>query len=193
MMLDKIKALSAPPGHSLTGPLGKWAWEKPPRFTNPDAAIDFIVEKLETNSRQEDMLKLMTAGVTVQELVNQLAFKGFMKGTFNPDVAELIKPAMAMYLLKLGFSNGITPRLFVNEEEDKPEVSDRTFFSIMQQRNPELFNAMNEEINEESRLQEKSLANEASAMMIVSPAEDPDNEGGFLRNVEESKDEEGMM
>ena len=117
MMLDKIKALSAPPGHSLTGPPGKWAWEKPPRFTNPDDAIDFIVEKLETNTGQEDMLKLMTAGVTIQELVNQLSFKGFMKGTFNPDVAELIKPAIAMYLLQLGVQNGISPRLFIKDQE----------------------------------------------------------------------------
>ena len=44
-MLDKIKALSAPPGHSLTGPLGKRAWENPPRDTNPDAAKDIIDEK----------------------------------------------------------------------------------------------------------------------------------------------------
>ena len=115
-MLDRIKALSAPPGHSLTGPPGKWAWGRPPRFTNPNQAIDFIINKLETNTGQEDMLKLMTAGITIQELVNQMSFKGFMKGTFNPDVAELIKPAMAMYLLKLGVENGITPQLFIDDE-----------------------------------------------------------------------------
>ena len=40
-MLDKIKALSAPPGHSLTGQPGKWAWEQPPRFANTNDAIDF--------------------------------------------------------------------------------------------------------------------------------------------------------
>ena len=34
-MYDKIKALSAPPGHSLTGTPGKWAWEQPPRFADP--------------------------------------------------------------------------------------------------------------------------------------------------------------
>ena len=176
-MLDKIKALSAPPGHSLTGPPGKWAWEKPPRFTNPDDAIDFIVEKLETNTGQEDMLKLMTAGVTIQELVNQLSFKGFMKGTFNPDVAELIKPAIAMYLLQLGVQNGISPRLFIKDQEDKPEVSDRTFFSIMKQRNPVLFGAMQEDINEKVRLQEKVAVEEARSMAEIP---EPIDQGGFL-------------
>ena len=177
MMLDKIKALSAPPGHSLTGPPGKWAWEKPPRFTNPDDVIDFIVEKLETNTGQEDMLKLMTAGVTIQELVNQLSFKGFMKGTFNPDVAELIKPAIAMYLLQLGVQNGISPRLFIKDQEDKPEVSDRTFFSIMKQRNPVLFGAMQEDINEKVRLQEKVAVEEARSMAEIP---EPIDQGGFL-------------
>ena len=43
-MLDKITALAAPPGNSLTGPPGKWAWEQPARFPNPDDAIDFITE-----------------------------------------------------------------------------------------------------------------------------------------------------
>jgi len=188
MMFDKIKALSAPPGHSLTGPPGKWAWEKPPRFTNPDDAIDFIVNKLETNTGQEDMLKLMTAGITIQELVNQMSFKGFMKGTFNPDVAELIKPAMAMYLLQLGLQNGITPRLFVNEQEE-PQVTDQTFFSIMKERNPELFSMMQEDINEKVRMQEKIAVAEARAM---TEAPEPIDQGGFLNpTLEEEIEQDG--
>ena len=185
-MLDRIKALSAPPGHSLTGPPGKWAWERPPRFTNPDQAIDFIINKLETNTGQEDMLKLMTAGITIQELVNQMAFKGFMKGTFNPDVAELIKPAMAMYLLKLGVENGITPQLFIDGGEEKPKVSDKTFFSIMKERNPALFSVMREDINRQVRLEEQAAINEGR-MMAEMPAEDIEDEGGFLRPIEEEE------
>tara|TARA_R100001510_G_scaffold21247_1_gene18569 strand:+ start:1286 stop:1849 length:564 start_codon:yes stop_codon:yes gene_type:complete len=185
-MLDRIKALSAPPGHSLTGPPGKWAWEQPPRFTNPNQAIDFIINKLETNTGQEDMLKLMTAGITIQELVNQMSFKGFMKGTFNPDVAELIKPAMAMYLLKLGVENGITPQLFIDDEGEKPKVSDQTFFSIMKERNPALFSMMREDVNRQVRLEEQAAINE-SRMMAEMPAENIEDEGGFLRPIEEEE------
>ena len=52
-MFDKIKAMSAPPGHSLTGEPGKWAWEQPPRFSDPNDAIDFIVDKLDERIPQE--------------------------------------------------------------------------------------------------------------------------------------------
>ena len=162
-MFDKIKAMSAPPGHSLTGEPGKWAWEQPPRFSDPNDAIDFITDKLDERISQEDMLKMMTAGITIEEIVNQISFKGFMQGQFNPDVAELIKPALAMFLMKLSIDNGFTPRLFI-DEDPQPEVSDDRFFSIMKERNPELFNTMNEAINKGVRLEEQAALNEARSI-----------------------------
>jgi len=189
-MLDKIKAMSAPPGHSLTGEQGKWAWEQPSRFSDPNDAIDFITDKLEEAVPQEDMLKMMTAGITIEEIVNQISFKGFMQGAFNPDVAELIKPALAMYLMKMSIDNGFTPRLFI-QEEPEPEVNDQRFFSIMKERNPELFNAMNEQINRGVRLQEQAAVNQARVMeeMPEEMSEDID-QGGFLAPIEEEEEME---
>ena len=46
-------------------------------------------------------MKALLAGITVEEVVAQIAFKGFLAGTYNPDVAELIKPALAIYLMDL--------------------------------------------------------------------------------------------
>ena len=97
-MLDKITALAAPPGNSLTGPPGKWAWEQPARFPNPDDAIDFITDTISNGPAREDMLKLMMAGITIEELTEQVAFKGFMSGAYTPDVAEVIKPAVGIFL-----------------------------------------------------------------------------------------------
>jgi hypothetical protein len=182
-MFDKIKAMSAPPGHSLTGEPGKWAWEQPPRFSDPNDAIDFIVDKLDERIPQEDMLKMMTAGITIEEIVNQISFKGFMQGQFNPDVAELIKPALAMFLMKLSIDNGFTPRLFI-DEDPQPEVSDDRFFSIMKERNPELFNTMNEAINKGVRLEEQAAVNEARA---IDEMPDEVDQGGFLAPIAEEE------
>tara|TARA_R100001460_G_scaffold102447_1_gene147049 strand:- start:211 stop:765 length:555 start_codon:yes stop_codon:yes gene_type:complete len=182
-MFDKIKAMSAPPGHSLTGEPGKWAWEQPPRFSDPNDAIDFIVDKLDERIPQEDMLKMMTAGITIEEIVNQISFKGFMQGQFNPDVAELIKPALAMFLMKLSIDNGFTPRLFI-DEDPQPEVSDDRFFSIMKERNPELFNAMNEAINKGVRLEEQAAVNEARE---IDEMPDEVDQGGFLAPIAEEE------
>jgi len=153
MALDKITPLAAPPGHSLTGTPGQWPWERPPLLSDPNDAVDHIIQRLETGGGDEDMVKLMLAGVTIQELVSQISFKGFMAGTFSPDVAELIKPAMAVYLMGLAEENGVDPEIFVVEPENEREkVEDRTLFRIMKQRNPSLYAGMVEAMNEDLRM-----------------------------------------
>lgn len=188
MALNKVKALSAPPGHSLTMEPGKWAWEKPARFSDPDDAIDFIVQKFKTGKNEEDMLKMLAAGITIEELVGQVAFKGFMKGAYTPDVAELIKPAIAMYLMKLGIDNGFVPEMFVPDKSEEGQVDDAKFFSILKQRNPEVFNDMNERLNRATRLQEEFAIEENIQNM-----EQIENQGEGTFINEEQPIEEDMM
>tara|TARA_R100001509_G_C4850597_1_gene209943 strand:+ start:317 stop:850 length:534 start_codon:yes stop_codon:yes gene_type:complete len=153
MALDKITPLAAPPGHSLTDEPGKWPWENPPEYADPDDAIDFVVGQMDTPQMREDLSKLMLAGVTVEELVSQVAFKGFAAGAYTPDVAELIKPAIAIYLLGIADDEGFEAKMFITDDTP-PAVSDDNFFAILKERNPELFGAMNEYINAEKRAQE---------------------------------------
>ena len=188
MAFDKLKALSAPPGHSFTDEPGKWAWEQAPRFSDPNQAIDFIVDKFKTGQSEDDMLKLMAAGITIEELVGQVSFKGFMQGAFNPDVAELIKPAIAMYLMKLGIDNGFTPTMFIPDDSEEGEVDDGKFFSILKERNPEVFNDMNERLNKATRLQEEFAVEENIQNMEQM---DDQGEGTFIN--EEQPIEEDMI
>jgi len=169
MALDKITPLAAPPGHSLTQPQGKWPWDKPPRFADPDDAVDFVIDKISEPKSEESLIKLMLAGITVEELVSQVAFKGFASGTFNPDVAELIKPAIGIYLMGLADENGFEAKLLVDDTEEN-ELDDVTFYNILQQRNPELFNAMNEEINERQRMNEQVAIEQSSPPIPQEPA-----------------------
>jgi len=158
---DKITAMAAPPGHSLTDTPGKWAWEKPPQFANPDDALDFVLDKLEDPPARKDMLRMMVAGISIQELVSQIAFKGFMQGFYSPDVAELIKPSIGVYLYKEALEEGFEPRMMSDDKEEEGiregEVDDVSFFKIMKERNPDLFEAMNEEINRQERMEIEGL------------------------------------
>jgi len=180
MAIDKITPLAAPPGHSLTGPRGKWPWERPPRFSDPDEAIDYIIESIDTPKSQDSLLKLMLAGITVEEIVAQIAFKGFASGSFNPDVAELIKPAIGVYLMGLAEDNGFEAKLFV-EEDEEDEVSDTTFYKILKQRNPKLFEAMNEEINERQRMQQEEALSQQ-----MQPEAEEELPPSFLTTEEEA-------
>lgn len=152
-MMDKLSALAAPPGNSLTDAPGKWAWERPARFSDPDEVIDFTVESISNGPIREDMLKMMLAGVTVEELVDQIVFKGFIAGAFTPDVGELIKPALAIFLSDMAIQEGFEPQLFVDEGPVEGQLSDEGFFRIMKERNPEMFAGMVEELNKIEREQ----------------------------------------
>ena len=166
---DKVTPLAAPPGHSLTNEPGRWPWDRPSQFANPNDAIDFIVAKLDEPQSKDGLLKVMLAGITVEELVSQIAFKGFVQGTFNPDVAELIKPALAIYLLGIADENDIDAKLFVTEEEEE-QVTDETFFNILQQRNPVMYRAMNEEINRRKRMEGREAREQIVATTAPTPA-----------------------
>jgi hypothetical protein len=96
-----------------------------------------------------------------------------MEGSFTPDVAELIKPALGIYLMGIADENEITPVVFLNEDApDEDEVSDDTFFKILQQRNPVMHKAMNEEINRRRRMEDVESRKQSMARPAPPP---PDN------------------
>lgn len=180
-MQDKITALAAPPGNSLTDRPGKWAWERPPQFANPDDAIDHITESVSNGPAKEDMLKLMMAGITIEELVDQVAFKGFMAGAYTPDVAEIIKPAIGVFLYDMALQAGFEPSMFVDEGKPQGSIDDTTFYNIVKSRNPDLYIAMNEERNRMTRMgetfstryiDEQPEEQSASFLNIPAPAEE---------------------
>lgn len=178
MTMEKLTAIGAPPGHSLTDTPGKWAWERPPQFANPDDALDFVLDKIEQPSLERDMLRMMAAGISIEELVTQIAFKGFMSGYYTPDVAELIKPSIGIYLYHKALEEGFEPSLMIdpNAEEGiiEGEVDDVSFFKILKQRNPELFEAMNEELNRQERMEIEMMARrESQPVEIEMPKQTP--------------------
>ena len=153
-----------PPGHSLTGPVGKWAGDQPPRFADPEEAIDFVIDKLEEPAVEKDMLKLMLAGISIEEMVDTIAIGGFATGHYTPDVAELIKAPIGMYLAGLAVENDIPPKLF-NSETGMPReaenVTDEQAIKIMKGRNPERVEALRKGLDEEETIamQQQDMAN----------------------------------
>jgi len=166
-MMDKLTALAAPPGNSLTDAPGKWPWEQPPRFTDADDVIDFTIDTILGGPIKDDMVKLMLAGITVEELVTQIAFKGFLEGQFTPDVAELIKPALGIFLVDLALINGVEPKMFVDNTPVEGDVSDENFFEILKENNPKLFAGMVEELN---KMQRENTDGQIAAMQPKAPA-----------------------
>ena len=146
---DPIMASSAPPGIGMTQPKGQWKWEQPPAITDPNQAIDSIIDQFDQT--KDNIVKLMVAGVSVEEIVTTVTFNAFMEGQVNPDVAELIKPALTLYLMKLADDVDAPFKLYA-EEQPTNDIEDEELFQVMKQRNPEMFNNMRENLNQRKRM-----------------------------------------
>ena len=129
------------PGHSLTDSPEQWAWDKPPRVTDPEEAIQTVIEKVEKPQTKEHFLRLMAGGVTVEEIVNTIGLAGFTEGEWSPDVAELIKPALAVYFIGVAIKNKVPVIAFNNSElkEENNMVSKTDTFKLMKEKNPQEF------------------------------------------------------
>jgi hypothetical protein len=142
------------PGESLTdAPLGDRAWEGPPRNTDPDKVINDIVKKLENPENLDPLLDAINAGVPVETIINTWAIEGFSRGEFTPDVAELVKPVFALFLIHKALEKGIVVRMFNEDVESKDTAHFEGTLGIMKNARPALF----EQIEKEFAADEKSL------------------------------------
>ena len=138
-----------PAGWTLTQPPGKWPWDSPPRFVDPNEAVSYILDQLEDEDTQTRFLKLMFAGISLEEILNTISIGGFSEGYFTPDVAEIIKPPLLVYFLGLASEYNIPVRVFATPDglpvrDTGPE--DMELFNIMKDRNPEFASALLEKL-----------------------------------------------
>ena len=81
---------SAPPGHSLTEDNTRWPWGKPPQEANPERALEASIRSLEKPRIQQELIKLLMVGVSVEVIVEGILMQGFTEGKFNPDIGLLL-------------------------------------------------------------------------------------------------------
>ena len=138
----------APPGHSLTEDNSKWAWGQPPKDVDPDVVMDKAIESLKQPKIKEEMMKLLIVGASVEVLVEGYIMQGFQEGRFTPDIGLLIKGPLSLYIANMAEEAGIPYRLFENADAlEEGKMNDETFFRMMQDNNPEMFNYVRETIN----------------------------------------------
>ena len=101
--------------------------------------------------------------------MDQITFKGFVEGAITPDVAELIKPAIGIFLYGMGIEEGFEPQMLVDESPPTGQVTDAVFFDTLKARNPDMYRVMMEEINK----QERMIADPKPVMVAVKPAVPP--------------------
>lgn len=177
----------APPGHSLTQPKGKWPWDKPPVFTTPVKATSFIIDKLEEPAIAKGYLKMMLAGVSIEDITQSIVMGGFAKGYFNPDIAELIKMPIAFYFMGMAHDNNIPVRVFSDTPEGLAQeddgMDDQSLLDAVRLQNPQIYSAALERGHQEMRRtetrQQGMLGVSMSPEMMMAGPEMPAQEDMF--------------
>ena len=139
---------AAPPGHSLTQDNSKWAWGKPPKHTDPDDALDLVIEQINKPRSKQEMLKLLMVGISVEVIVEGLIVQGFQQGSFSLDTGMLLKPPLGILIADIAEEEGVPYRLFEKDDpESEGEMDDETFFRMMKDNNPKMFAYIQENVN----------------------------------------------
>ena len=124
------------PGESLTQPLGKYPYERPPEFNTPKEALNFITEKYYHPVTFSNVVKVLAAGVPIELVVDTLVFTGFLQGKYTVDVSELIKPALFLNIIADARDTGLEPVL-LSSVSGPEEMNSEDFMDLMKTLRPE--------------------------------------------------------
>ena len=134
---------------------GSQKFERPLKFTDPDDCVMFMIDKMEENRElKEQQLSQIAAGVPIEYIVNTIAFVGFSEGLWSPDVAELIKPPLAMYFILTATAENIPMVVFNPEKNDQAKLSNEEIITNMASLNPEAFEIIGEAVIGEQQKEE---------------------------------------
>ena len=152
-MLQKDRdnvALDAPiHGQSLTAPLGDRPWQKPARFSQPDVALAFYVDRITKEERANNMLDILENGVPVDVLVDIMQQGGVMEGVHSLDTGIIIAPALVEVISSMADNVGIEYTKFSTGEKKKGATSAEIVFATKEEPQTEVPEIEIEEAMEE--------------------------------------------
>ena len=122
---------AAIPGQSLTANPGQFPYEKPPLTSNPENALNSLVEHIQTPAAKKTIINLLEAGLTAETIASALVLGGVSEGLYDVNVAELIKAPLIMYLVEIGDDEGV-----LNTIPDEEGMSEEEGIQLMQQISP---------------------------------------------------------
>jgi|TARA_E500000318_G_scaffold22539_2_gene22963 hypothetical protein len=126
--------LNAPiPGQSLTAPLGDRPWQKPARYSNPDEALAFYVERITKPKRANELLDILENGVAVDTLVDILQQGGVMEGIHSLDVGIIIAPALTEVISNMAEASEVEYTKMSISEDEKIATTGEIAFALKEE------------------------------------------------------------
>jgi len=107
------------PGQSLTSdPNAPRPWEKPPRFTEVEPALDYLFVELTEPEVYDSLMNILREGLPIGDLTQVILKDGFEKGLWNPDLMLLLIEPVMYILVALAEKAKVEYKLYAGEDEE---------------------------------------------------------------------------
>lgn len=128
--LDEIVDLSsrgAPiPGQSLmNSPEQPYPWERPPEFSNPRDALDYMVGLIFQPDAMKEIVTALSRGAAVADIAMVMLYAKFTEGKFNPDVLLLLAEPIMYVIMAIGEEANIKYNIEDSNDLDEFDEEDR--------------------------------------------------------------------
>lgn len=178
----QVDPLGAPiPGQSLTDEPGRATIEQPPKDNDPEAVIADIKKFVSQPKVSEELIGQMASGFPVETLVNMFVKGGVAQGKFSVDVAEIVKPALAVMFMVMAIDEGVSVIPFSDEPMPEEDLEGRVKRN-MNNLDPELASEIRAGEGEErlAMLEEEVTSRTAARDKINSMEQPAESDGSFL-------------
>ena len=105
------------PGQSLTKEPRAYPWEDPPKYSNPEDALIWHIDRLEKPERTKAVLTLLELGLDVVTLTEGILRGGVVQGMHTIDVSLIIAPVIHEYITGTANTVGIDFKEGLSEVE----------------------------------------------------------------------------
>ena len=144
-------SLSRPiPGQSLTAELGGRPWQQPPQYDTVDEAMDWYLERFDSQEVVDELMAVIESGVPIATIVNSMQLGAVLQGVHSIDVGMLVMPIIMEMMKYLAEQTDTEYKM-----GDEPEKTDRPSDAVMQSALNELKNQQEGSNNEEPEMEEE--------------------------------------
>jgi hypothetical protein len=134
------------PGQSLTATPGQLPFEKPPVSVSLGDSFFALKRSIYRREMQEDVIELTNAGISCETIAGSLVMGAFSRGMFNADIAETIKPFLAVEIYKIAREGGVDHVQLKNDAK-RPSIDRNSLQDLKEEAAP--MNSINYGISDE--------------------------------------------
>lgn len=116
------------PGESLTRTPKQYPWERPPKYSDPEEALQFYLSKMNDPDRMEAYMDALELDVPVKTLVEGTLRMGVANGLHTIDVSLLIAPVIHEFIVGFAQELGVSYDDGFEDKEAKKEAQQKVTY-----------------------------------------------------------------